>query len=70
MLLLPILQVGVKPGQLVAVHQFLGVAKVWQRISVVTQVRQRVSVVVSTFHHGVQQGVLSVSCWVGPIRSV
>lgn len=48
-----ILQVGVKPGQLVAVHQVLGVAEVWQWISVVTQVGQSVSMVVSTLHHGV-----------------
>lgn len=48
-----ILQVGVKPGQLVAVHEFLGMAKVWQRISMVTQIGQRVSMVVCTFHHGV-----------------
>lgn len=48
-----ILQVGVKPGQLVAVHQVLGVAEVWQWISVVTQVGQGISMVVSTFHHGV-----------------
>lgn len=34
----PSLQVGVKPGQLVAVHQVLGVAEVWQRVSVVAQV--------------------------------
>lgn len=67
---LPILQVGVKPGQLVAVHQVLGVAKVWQRISVVAQVRQSVSMVVGAFHHGVQKRVLAVGCWVGPVGSI
>ena len=66
----PFLQVSVKPGQLVAVHQVLGVAEVWQWISVVAQVRQSVRMVVSTFHHGVQQGVLSISCWVGPVGSI
>lgn len=66
----PILQVGVKPGQLVAVHQVLGVAEVWQWVSVVAQVRQSVSMVVSTFHHGIQQGVLAVSCRVSPVGSV
>lgn len=50
---LPILQVGVKPGQLVTVHQILAVAKVWQWISVVAQVRQGVGVVVCAFHHRV-----------------
>lgn len=53
MCVLPILQVGVKPGQLVTVHQILGVAKVWQWISVVAQVWQSVSMVVCTFHHRV-----------------
>lgn len=67
---LPILQVGVKPGQLVAVHQVLGVAKVWQWISVVAQVRQSVSMVVCTLHHRVQKGVLAVGCWVGPVGSI
>lgn len=57
---LPILQVGIKPGQLVAVHQVLGVAKVWQWISVVAQVGQSVSMVVSAFHHGVQKAVLAI----------
>lgn len=66
----PILQVGVKPGQLVAVHQVLGVAEVWQRVSVVAQVGQSVGVVVGTFHHGVQQGVLAVGRGVGPVGSV
>lgn len=67
---LPILQVSVKPGQLVAVHQVLGMAKIWQRISVVPQVRQRVTMVISTFHHWVQQGVLAISCWVGPVCTI
>ena len=69
-LFLPILQVGVKPGQLVAVHQVLGVAKVWQWISVVSQVGQSVSMVVSTLHHGVQKGVLAIGCWVGPVGGI
>lgn len=50
----PILQVGVKPGQLVAVHQVLGVAEVRQRVGVVAQVGQSVGMVVGAFHHGVQ----------------
>lgn len=66
----PILQVGIKPGQLVAVHQVLGMAKVGQRISVVAQVRQSISMVVGTFHHRVQQGVLAISCWVGAVGSI
>lgn len=67
---LPILQVGVKPGQLVAVHQVLGVAEVWQWISVVAQVGQSVSMVVGTLHHGVQEGVLAVGGRVGPVGSI
>ncbi|TNN85820.1 hypothetical protein EYF80_004067 [Liparis tanakae] len=59
-------EVCVKPGQLVAVHQVLGVAEVWQWVSVVAQVGQIVSMVVGTFHHGVQKRVLAIGRWVGP----
>lgn len=66
----PILQVGVKPGQLVAVHQVLGVAEVWQWIGVVAQIGQSVGMIISTFHHGIQQGVLAVGWRVGPVCSI
>ena len=66
----PILQVGVEPGQLAAVHQVLGVAQVGQRVGVVAQVGQGVSVIVGSLHHGVQQRVLAVGGRVRPVGSV